>query len=482
MDNQPGPTRRSYYDGAGRLIKGLTVDNGAYTKWVYPAKMDVVQSYTLIETGKESYSARVLDGAGRVRATASNLPYSSGGYSGQIFDYDAMGRLARQSNPTETSAAGATWAAMGEDVANGWLYTQTSYDWKGRPLLVTNPGTPATTKEFLYGGCGCAGGEVVTTRDEVGKRQRITRDVLGRVWKTQVLLQQQSKPQPLVDDPNEAVYSTTTNSYDPLDNVTQVARQGESGGATQVTNISFDGHGRLSSRKEPEANSSTSYAYYEDDTLRVVTDARGASATYEYNGRHQRRAITYFTPSGVESAGNVALQYDAAGNRLWMTDGLGRIDYEYDNLSRLSAERRYFGLSNRTYRMVYDYNKADQLIKVIDAFGASFDYQRDAAGRLTDVTGSPFGTVTSYVSNVRYRAWGGVKSASYGNNSSSTTEYDVRLRPWKFRLTNNTQGTGLARGLQLLRGRPSANVDRPERHGGQQPAGDVALPQSDVRV
>jgi hypothetical protein len=33
---------------------------------VYPAKMDSVDSYTLIETGKESRSTQVLDGAGRV--------------------------------------------------------------------------------------------------------------------------------------------------------------------------------------------------------------------------------------------------------------------------------------------------------------------------------------------------------------------------------------------------------------------------------
>jgi hypothetical protein len=46
---------------------------------------------------------------------------------------------------------------------------------------------------------------------------------------------------------------------------------------------------------------------------------------------------------------------------------------------------------------------------------------------------------------VRYRAWGGVKSASYGNNSSSTIEYDSRLRPSKYRLTDNPSGVGIMR-------------------------------------
>jgi YD repeat-containing protein len=447
----PGPVRRGYYDGAGRPVKTLTVDNGAYTRWVYPAKMDVVQTFTLVEPGKESYTAQVLDGAGRVRATASNLPFSSGGYSGQFFDYDSMGRLARQSNPTATTAAGA-WPATDEDAANGWLYTQTTYDWKGRPLLITNPGSPATTKEFVYGGCGCAGGEVVTTRDEVGRRVRVTHDSLGRAWKTQVLSQQPDKPQPFTDGPNETVYSMTTNTYDALDHVTQVVTQAASSGVTQTATMGYDGHGRISSRKEPEATVATSYTYYDDDTLRTVTDGRGVLTTYEYNGRHQRRKLKYDLPSNpdpafhLESAATVNLQYDGAGNRLWMTDGLGRVDYEYDAVSQLTAERRNFAALNRTYRMVYDYNKVGQLTYVFDSFNGDFSYQRDAAGRLTDVTSSPYGGTTSYVSNVRYRAGGGVKSASYSNNGlSSTTEYDARLRPWKYRLTDSGSGAFLMR-------------------------------------
>src|SRR5207248_1862887 len=37
ITNQAGPVRRTYYDIAGRVIKSLTVDNGAYTRVVYAA-------------------------------------------------------------------------------------------------------------------------------------------------------------------------------------------------------------------------------------------------------------------------------------------------------------------------------------------------------------------------------------------------------------------------------------------------------------
>ncbi|MDX6445402.1 MAG: hypothetical protein QOH71_2476 [Blastocatellia bacterium] len=129
----------------------------------------------------EAYSIQVLDGAGRVSAAASNHPGSVGGYSSVYSNYDLMGRVSRQSNPTETTSG---WAPSGDDAA-GWLFTQQTYDWKGRPLVTTN--TDGTTKEASYGGCGCAGGQVVTFTDEAGRRQKTYSDVLGRDWKKESL-------------------------------------------------------------------------------------------------------------------------------------------------------------------------------------------------------------------------------------------------------------------------------------------------------
>jgi len=91
-----------------------------------------------------------------------------------------MGRLAAQSNPTEISGAG---VPAGDDDLNnpngqghGFVYTQYTYDWKGRPLLTINPSTTGnpndvTYKEASYADCGCAGGEVVTLTDEMDRQQ-----------------------------------------------------------------------------------------------------------------------------------------------------------------------------------------------------------------------------------------------------------------------------------------------------------------------
>src|SRR6185369_6679547 len=104
-----------------------------------------------------------------------------GGYSAQFISYDNMGRVSQQTNPAEINAAGTPW---GDDAA-GWAWTLQTYDWKGRPLQTTN--SDGTTKQNSYGGCGCAGGEQTTVRDENGRRKRITKDVFDRLVKVEEL-------------------------------------------------------------------------------------------------------------------------------------------------------------------------------------------------------------------------------------------------------------------------------------------------------
>lgn len=452
-NNQPGPLSRVYYDAAGRLAKTLSVDTGAYTRLVFPAKMDAVQTYTLIEAGVESFSADILDGRGRIRAGLRSMPGSTGGYAGQLFDLDAMGRPARRSNPTETNAAGPTWAAVGDDAAGGWVYTQTSYDWKGRPLVVTN--TDGTTREWTYGGCGCAGGEVVTERGElvpvpgttnVARRvQQTYSDALGRPWKTEVL------------DWSGNVYAATTTKYDALDRAVRVRQYagaalapepaGEAAGY-QTTTMAYDGHGRLQSRHDPQQNAgaSTTFAYNADDTPLTVTDARGAVTTFSYAGSNRRLAtgVTHTISGGTTL--NVTFEYDAAGNRKRMDynrpEAGGANDYftyEYDVQSRLTKETRHFaGLADPDHDLNYTYTLSGQLKTVTDPFGAQFTYGYDAAGRVTSVTGSAYAGVTNYATGVQYRAWGRVKAAAFGDGSSETTAYDGRMRPSQYRLTGPT--------------------------------------------
>jgi YD repeat-containing protein len=434
------------YDNAARLQQVTTANNNSYRRYVYGPYY--VQSYSTVNNvADDTYAIQTFDGAGRVIGAASNHPGSVGNYKAQMTVYDLLGRVVKQSNPTEITAG---WAPTGDD-STGWLYRQQTYDWKGRPLVTTNPDT--TTKTASYGGCGCAGGEVLTLTDEIGRKQKVYKDILGREAKTEIY-----------EWNGTTVYSSSTNKYNALDQVIRLRRYvgaapanepDAEGSGYQTTTMTYDGHGRPWKRHAPEqqvdannASSSdhTTYTYNADDTVSSIVDARGATASPVYNGRHLTTGVSYTAPAGITATPNVTYGYDAAGNRTTMSERdsqntlLGSTTYQYDQLSRLTAETRYFGAlsgsaTGGNYTISYQYNLAGQVTSITDPFGAQVGYNHDTIGRVTSVTGSGYGNVSSYASNIQYRAWGSQKSVSYGDSSSATTAYNARMQPSSYTLS-----------------------------------------------
>jgi RHS repeat-associated protein len=401
-----GAIQTMQYDGVGRIERATIVNNGAYTRWVYPASLDYVQSFSTINSlQSESYSITYVDGAGRPRASAQGHPGSVGGYSAVLTSYDAMGRAVQQTKPTEISAS---WSPAGDDA--GWVYTSQQYDWQGRPTLTTLPG--GATTEVSYGGCGCAGGEVTTVRDERGRRKRYTKDALGRVVKVEELNWDQS------------VYATTRYAYNTHDRITSI------NGAGQVRSMDYDGHGRLWRRTTPEQGVTT-YSYNRDDTLQATTDARGVTTAFVYNNRHQVKNINYSVPanSEVTATSNVTFNYDAVGNRTAMSNGVELRQYAYDQLSRLTHEDINFpGLDSNWRRISYGYNPAGQATRVTNPWGSEVAYGHDSEGQATQVTGAGAGSAPVYAQGLQYRAFGGMKAMTYGNNRTLSLAYDERSR------------------------------------------------------
>ena len=434
--NLPGPEQTFTFDALGRLQQQTNQVNGAYTRFEYPTSANRIDTYTTIQDGLgEAHSFQLTDGAGRVIATAVDHPGSVGGFSGRRTIYDAMGRIIKTSNPTETNASGAPsqWTTAGDDAAAGWIYAQQTYDWKGRPLVTTNQ--DGTTTTASYAGCGCAGGEVITLTDEgtidagVAKKrqQKIYKDVLGRVVKTELLNWE-----------GGSVYSTTVNTYNARDQITQVRQYAgpQTSSTYQDTTMTFDGYGRPQTRHLPQENSGTgsTWTYNADDSVNTVTDARGAVTTLGYAGTNRGlvKTITH-TLSGSPQL-NLSYSYDAVGNRILMTDNLGAVSYGYDQLSRMTSETRAIN-GVGTFTLNYTYNLAGELAS-FTSFGNSISYARDLTGRLAGVSGSPFGGITQYVSNIKYRAWGGRRELTYGNNHIGTTQYNNRLLPTSYSLSN----------------------------------------------
>jgi len=408
---QHGLIQTFYYDAAARLYE---IHDGNNTPIIHTNYgPGYTQTWSSVNSQQDNYSFQSFDGLGRVIARGGYHPGSAGGYQNQRMRYDQMGRLVQQTNPTEMTGF---WVPYGDDSA--WQFNNpTEYDWKGRPIHVYN--MDGSYKTFEYAGCGCAGGEVVTLTDEMGRQQRVYSDSLGRQSKTEIMN-------------GNSVYSTTTKTFNARDQVTLVRQTDNTTSAYQDTPMGYDGYGRLASKHVPEQRDQignptyTTFTHYDDDTIHTVTDARGAVTTYLYNGRHQITSATSAL-SGQPTISST-FEYDAVGNRTSMTDGMGSTSYIYDSLSRMTSETRILsGLGS--YTIGYGYNLAGEMTSVTDPFNSTISYGYDAAGRTSSVTGTSFGGVTTYASNMQYRAFDGLKSMSYGNSKTLAVGYDTRMAP-----------------------------------------------------
>jgi YD repeat-containing protein len=411
------------YDNAVRLQQVTTANNNAYTRYVYGP--NYTQSFSTVNNiADDAYSVQVFDGAGRVFAAATNHPGSVGGYSAVYSIHDVMGRVFKQSNPTEITGG---WAPTGDDGA-GWIFTQQTYDWKGRPLLTTHL-TDGTTKQASYSTCGCAGSDVVTLTDEVGRQQKVYSDVLGRTAKTEVL------------NWDGTVYSTRVLAYNARDQITSAKQyQGADwSGIYQEVSETYDGYGRLQTRKAPIETSETSYTYYANDKPLTVTDARGATTTYGYNSRGLVTAISYSGPAPVPGA--ISYGYDAAGNRTSMTDETGSVTYRYDQLSRMQSETRQFAGISGNFMLSYEYNLAGAMKAITDPTGSRVDYAYDSGARLSGITGSGANSVPTYASGFAYRAWGGVKDFDLGSGIHQHLDFNARLQNTSLVFSNVNVGT-----------------------------------------
>jgi YD repeat-containing protein len=297
--NSTGKTTERTFDAQGRLQKELIVNTGAYTRYEYPSNSVQSKVYSTIidindnntgDSADEVSTESWTDGAGHVRRSRTEHPGSTGGWSATFVEYDVLGRMNRQSLPTEVDS---NWSAAGDDQA-GFLWKYQKYDWKGRVVRTINSdGVDSTTPNdsdvlISYDGCGCAGGQVTTVLSELvprtdstggyaRRKQKIYEDIQGRQYKSEAF-----------DWDGSTVYSTTVAKFNGRDQVlesTQYAGTASTSNEHQVTTLTYDGHGRISSQHIPQQseNADTSFQYNEDDSVSVKTDGRGATSVMTYN-------------------------------------------------------------------------------------------------------------------------------------------------------------------------------------------------------
>lgn len=93
------------------------------------------------------------------------------------------------------------------------------------------------------------------------------------------------------------------------------------------------------------------------------------------------------------------------------------------------------------YKLIYTYTLSGQLKSLKDPFNYQSDYSFDKTGRATSIIGSGYGDLPStqaVVSDMQYRAFGSLKQANYGNGTQTAMQYNDRLQPSVFRLTDTS--------------------------------------------
>jgi len=153
------------------------------------------------------------------------------------------------------------------------------------------------------GGCGCAGGQVTTARDEKGRRRRATMDSLGRLKQSRSL------------NWDQTVYATTTYSYNPRVKSLTAIRLGSRATLPMMgMDVYKPAHARTGRCQ---------LQLFRDDSVANSADARGATVPSLTTTEISLPASHTVCGGSGRRRPMFPLVYDAAGNRTSMTDGMG---------------------------------------------------------------------------------------------------------------------------------------------------------------
>jgi len=431
-----GGVAKQTYTSLGELLT-TTTPRGEVTTYGY----DAAGNRTSVTTAAGEKTTFTYDGSGRVLTKTDPRGNVSGATAAAYtttYIYDNGDLLTSSKDP-----AGNT-TGYGHD-ADGQLTTvtdplnkttTTAYDADGRATGVTDPAGKATTKAYD------PNGNLLSVTDPLGDKTSYTYDKANRRVTTVSARGNVSGGtasaytttygydangnQTTVTDPTGAVTATahdvinrpvkvtdplshaTTTTYDAVGNVTKTTDP--LGNATSAT---YDALGHKLTGTDPLSHTTT-YTYDADGNRISQATALGEKTTWTYD--QDERTATSVDPRGNVSGVTPATYtttygYDAAGNRISVTDPLGdktTAVFDGDNRQTSSA----------------------------DALGDTTGYAYDADSRLTGVT-APDGGVTAYA----YDTVGNLTTRTDANSHVTTYAYDA-----VHRLTSVTDPLGHAVG------------------------------------
>ena len=165
------------------------------------------------------------------------------------------------------------------------------------------------------------------------------------------------------------------------------------------------------------------YEYDSAGNLIKRTDAKDQHTIYAYDELNRLTSVT--SPDSSQ----VVFSYDANGNMLTMTDGLGVSSRVYDSLNRLTESQDPFGKT-----VGYGYDPAGNRLSITYPASETVHYEYDDASRLSKVT-----DWQDRVTNYSYDVAGKLAEVQYPNGTTSAVGYDSadRVTAMANRLPNN---------------------------------------------
>ena len=333
------------YDGRGRLITVNSIGLGLTRSYQYNDSNQVTQ------VTKPDGTVITFEYNPMGRLTRKNVPGDP-----IIYEYDVVGNLTKAEDADSV--------------------LQIAYDALNRPVTVIQTNKPASLTsrlDYEY--------DAVGNRTKMALASSPSNLVWGYAYNSRDLLTSVTDPQGRTASFEYDAFGRRTRLF--YSNGTETGYAFDD--ASQITAVT---HKRT---LDNTVLSSAAYAYDDAGNMTSVVDESGLHA-YTYDDLHRLTAASH--PLGAQSPQQAeTFSYDSVGNRSADSSGSG---FVHDFSNRLAEDARYTyqydANGNRTRRTskvdasqtIYEWDKLDQLKRVIMPDGLVADYRHDVRGRVVE--------------------------------------------------------------------------------------------------
>ncbi|MBM3282722.1 RHS repeat-associated core domain-containing protein, partial [Candidatus Gottesmanbacteria bacterium] len=314
--------------------------------------------------------------------------------------YNAQGKVEKQTLPWEGNLT-----QVGSYQNPNWSkVTATTYDFLGRPRIVTSP--DSTTTETVYDDYQRS----VTTFDALRHKAVSYADVRGNTIRVEGY----------TGTGDYQLYSTTTSVYDTQGRLTNIFDNNNN-----ETKIVYDSLGRVREKTDPDLGKWLYPEYDKNGNLLLQQDARGKRIRFEYDALNRltkktwldegNKVFTYdYGHKGAEISNNrigkLWKKSDPTGN-FWEATG-------FDTNGRLTNEK--YHLYNQDYSFSYSYDAQNRMTNLTYPDGEQIIYEYNNQGLKKAYSKT---TNDILVDKINYLATGQIQSRFLGESGRTLANY-----------------------------------------------------------